>query len=99
MSSLFCCAIWLLCASLVSASVDATPDPPVVSQHETILKLSCVHKGIISFCQHGPVMSVLDLSGVPFIRFLTFTTDHKFSRSNRWLVVGRHAADSSPPVL
>lgn len=93
------CTIWLLSGLLVISSLDPAPDPPAVNPQAASVKASSSRECLGNFCEHHLDCIPLSASAPLYVRFLTFTSDHKPSRPSDWVVLTGQAADSSPPAV
>jgi hypothetical protein len=90
-------AIWLLSSLLVILSLDPAPDPPAVKPYSVSVEASTIRDGIGSFGEPHLHGAPLNASAHLYVRFLTFTSDHKPNRPGELVVLTGQAADSSPP--
>jgi hypothetical protein len=86
--------IWILCALLVVASVDATPDPPALDQHIAAVKVpSPSGFAVQSLSWNHSSLTVFQA------REFAFAGDTEPDCPASFLAQVGQAADSSPPCL
>jgi hypothetical protein len=90
-------AIWLICAFILTASLDQLPDPPAVKPHGSVAKelhINGHHQGFFDQDRNWSVSAPAFV-----VRCFDFgrvvETDYPIQRAR----LVRQAADSSPPIL
>ncbi len=92
------CAIWVLGALIVMASLDAVPDPPAVNPH-TVHVASRLCQAAGGLCERRLNCNWSCASSHLQMRWIAFTpADEPNLPSDRTALTG-HAADPSPPAL
>jgi len=86
-------------ALIVSASIDASPDPPAVNPHTANAKAACLREFIHGFCEQRLNCDSLCNSPPLPILGVRITEAVEPNRPSDWIVLAGHAADPSPPVL
>jgi hypothetical protein len=90
--------IWVLGALMVTASVDAVPDPPAVNPHtvEVAFRLCEAPGGL---CEGRSSCAWSSASSHFQIRWIAFTSACEPNLPGDWIVLTGQAADPSPPFL
>jgi hypothetical protein len=89
--------IWVLCALIVIASLDAVPDPPIVNPQTVAAKAACLRE--LPASPHEDRWACEFFRASSHITWITLAWVHEPMRpSDRIALTGR-AADPSPPTL
>ena len=92
--------IWVLCALLVIASVDAIPDPPAIDQHAVNVVSSQICKAPSSAVDRRLNCSWTCPSLHTFqARWVTLTSVYETNLPTDWIALTGLAADPSPPTM
>ncbi|MBZ5608426.1 MAG: hypothetical protein LAP38_09215 [Acidobacteriia bacterium] len=95
-SGLISVVAFMLCVSIVAASVDPLPDPPAVKPERVDVKADCLgepHAGVPSACEDASLANCCAV-----VRWFAWRHILEAERcDNRFLLV-RHATDPSPPL-
>ena len=93
------CAVLMLSALMVAASIDGIPDPPAVTPHALNVKAPCLREFVGGRGEERLTCdSVRILAHVPIHR-VSLADALKPMRPSDWITSAGYAADSSPPVL
>ena len=92
--------IWVLCALLMIASLDAIPDPPAIDQHAIRVASPQVCKGPSSAVER-PLNCIWNCPFLhPFrVRWIALTFSYEPRLPSDWIVLTGQAADPSPPTM
>lgn len=88
----------VLSVLMVSATIDAVPDPPAVAPHTVELKVSCLRAFVGDF-REQPLTGDLTSNFHAPIHGVNIADAAEPRRSSDWITLAGYAADSSPPAL
>jgi hypothetical protein len=90
--------IWVLGVLMVTASLDAVPDPPAVNPHTVdVAFLPCEAPG--GLCEGRSNYAWSSSSSHFQVRWIAFTSASEPNPPMGWIVLIGQAADPSPPLL
>jgi hypothetical protein len=92
--------IWVLCALLMMASLDAIPDPPAIDQHAVKVVSPQVCKASSSAVDRRLNCTWnCPFSNTFQVRWVTLTSSYEPNLPSDWIVLTGQAADPSPPTM
>lgn len=90
--------VFVLSALMVSASMDAVPDPPALTPHTVNVKALCLREFVGAFREQR-LTYALFISPHVTIHPVSPADATKPKRSSDWITLAGYATDPSPPVL
>jgi hypothetical protein len=91
--------VFVLSALMVSASMDAVPDPPALTPHTVKAKAFCLREFVGAFREQRLTCNSLFISPHVTIHPVSPADATKPKRSSDWITLAGYATDPSPPVL